>query len=81
MLDINVGEVIRYSEEKTMGVVKEIRIISTAKFVKKFSGDADKVMVRIHAPMGTALIWPKQQEIIKVSAHEAKEFNSKFKLN
>ena len=78
-LDIDVGEVVCYGEEKTLGIVKEIRIIDTAKFVQKFSGDEGAVMLRIRTDSGTALIWPKEHGILKVSEHDAKEFKSKLK--
>ena len=78
-LDIEVGEVVRYGEEKAIGVIMEIRIIDTAKFVQKFCGDTEEVMVRIRTSLGTALIWPKQHEIFKVSEHDAKEFKLKLK--
>ena len=79
MLDIEVNEVVRYGEEKFMGIVKEIRVIDTAKFVQKFSGNAEKVMVKIYTQLGTASIWAKEYEIFKVNTHDAKEYNSKFK--
>lgn len=80
-LNIEVGEVVRYGEEQEIGVVMEIRIIDTAKFVQKFTGNVEEVMVRIRTQLGTALIWPKQHEIFKVSNHDAKEFKVKLKRN
>ena len=80
-LDISLDDVVRWDEYQEMGIVKEIRVIDTAKFVQKFSGNEDTVMLRIHTNLGTALIWPKECEIVKVSDHDAKEFKLKFKQN
>ena len=76
-LDVQVGAVICYGEEKVMGAVQEIRIIDTAKFVQKFSGDPGDVMLRIRTRLGTALIWPKQHGVFEVSDRDAKEFKSR----
>ena len=78
-LDISVDDVVRWGERQEIGVVKEIRIIDSAKFVQKFSGEEDAVMLRLHVELGTALIRPKEHGIFKVSDHDAKEF--KLKLN
>ena len=78
-LDIHTGDVVRWGENKDMGVVKEIRLIDKAEFVQKFLGQADKVMLRIVMQSGTALVWPHQHEVFKVGAHEAKEFKARFK--
>ncbi len=78
-MDIEVGEVVRTGKDRSIGIVTEIRIIETAKCVKTFSGDDEKVMVRIRKPLGTALIWPKQHEIVKANEHDTKEYRSTFK--
>ncbi len=78
-LNIEVDEVVCYGEEQEMGVIMEIRIIDTAKFVQKFTGGVEDVMVRIRTQLGTALIWPQQHGISKVSAHDAKVFRLKLK--
>ena len=79
MLDIEVDQVVLYGEKRSIGLVTEIRVIDTAKFVQKFSGDAEKVMVRIRTQLGTASIWAKEHEITEVSKHDAKEFKLKLK--
>jgi hypothetical protein len=78
-LEIAVGEVVRFGELEVLGEVTEVRIIDTAKFVQKFSGDEDEVMVRVRTTLGTALICPAVQEVQKVSDHEAKEYKARFK--
>jgi hypothetical protein len=78
-LEIKVDDVVRWGERREIGLIKEIRIIDTAKFIQKFSGDEEEVMVRIHTSLGAALIWPKEHDILKVSSHEAKEFKLNFK--
>ena len=78
-LDISIDDVVRWGERQEIGIVKEIRIIDTAKFAQKFSGDEEAVMLRVHTPLGTALIWPKKYGISKVSEHDAKEFKLKLK--
>ena len=79
MLNISVNDVARWGEHQEFGVIKEIRIIDTAKFVEKFSGEKDEVMLKIRTTMGTVFIWPKEHEIIKAADHEAKEFKLKLK--
>lgn len=76
--DISIDDVVRWGERQEIGVINEIRIIDTAKFVQKFSGEEDAVMIRIRTKLGTALIWPKEHKISKVSDHDAKEFKSRF---
>ena len=78
-MNIEVDQVVFYGEEQRIGIVMEIRIIDSAKFVQKFTGSVEDVMVRIRTQLGTALIWPKRQEITKVSDHEAKEFKARLK--
>ena len=78
-LDVHTGDVVRWGDNKDIGVVKEIRLIDKAEFVHKFLGQADKVMLRIYMQSGTALVWPHQHEILKVGPHEAKEFKARFK--
>ena len=77
--NIIVEDVVRWGECQEMGIVKEIRIIDTAKFVQRFSGNEDAVMLRIFTDVGAALIWPKEHDVFKVSDHDAKEFKSKLK--
>ena len=78
-LEIQMGDVVRWGENKDIGIVKEIRLIDNAEFLHKFSGQGDKVMLRIHWQSGMALVWPHQHEILKVSHHEAKEFKARLK--
>ena len=78
-LDLHKGDVVRWGENKDIGVVKEIRLIDKAEFVEEFLGQADKVILRITMQSGTALVWPHQHEVLKVGAHEAKEYKARFK--
>ena len=78
-LNIRIDDVVRWGERREIGIVKEIRLIDTAKFVQKFSGDEEAVMLRIRTDLGMALIWPKEHGIFKVSDHDAKEFKLKLK--
>lgn len=77
-IDIGIDDVVCWGERQEIGIVKEIRIIDTAKFVQKFSGDEDAVMLRIRTDLGTALICPEEHGVSKVSDHDAKEFKTKF---
>lgn len=78
-LELDVNEVVRYGPEQTLGFIMEIRVIDTAKFVQKFSGGPEEVMLRIRTHFGTALIWPKRHEVQKANEHDTKEFKQKFK--
>ena len=77
--DIHTGDVVRWGENKDIGIIKEIRLIDKGEFVQKFLGEADKVILRVCMQSGTALVWPHQHEILKVGPHEAKEFKARFK--
>ena len=75
-MEIAVGEVIKWGEECRLGVISKIRLIDSAKFVEKFSGDPQTVHLVIESAMGAASVWAKNVRIEKTNDHEAKEFKS-----
>lgn len=80
-LDVHLDDVVLWGQRQEIGIIKEIRIIDTAKFVQKFSGEEEAVMLRIRTALGAALICPKEHGISKVSDHDAKEFRSRLGRN
>lgn len=77
--EVSVDDVVRWGQRQDIGFVKEIRVVNTAKFVNRFSGDEDAVMLRMRTELGTALIWPKEQPVSKVNDRDAKEFRARFR--
>ena len=77
--EINVGDVVCWDENKEIGIIQEIRVIDKAEFLQRFSGLPEKVILRIHTQLGIARVWPYQHEVVRVSAHEAKEYKARIK--
>ncbi|OGW91785.1 MAG: hypothetical protein A3D28_03830 [Omnitrophica bacterium RIFCSPHIGHO2_02_FULL_63_14] len=76
-LNVHVDDVVCWNANE-LGVITQIRLIDTGQFVRKFSGRAEKIVMRIHTTSADALVWPSREEVLVIPEAEAKAYKQRL---